>query len=133
MYSYTGLGKGRFIAVSTQHTELILVLFIHYCNISMQMTINLLLPHPVLFFSILIASFLSHLNLVYLLPVSFLHNPSSRVARRINTCNLNCVSLLKALQWLPITLTIQTSPASTLCFLTHCPTPPHPLILPTPS
>lgn len=78
------LKVGRFIAVSTQHAEFILVLsFIHYCNISMQMTVNLLLPQPVFFLSSLTASFLSHLNLVYLLPVSSLHNPSSRVARRI--------------------------------------------------
>ena len=47
IYPYTGWGKGRFIVVNVQNTEFILLLlFIYYCTISIQTTVNLLLPHP---------------------------------------------------------------------------------------
>ena len=44
---HTGWSKSRFIVVSLQRTEFILILiFIHYCTEVIQTTVNLLLPHP---------------------------------------------------------------------------------------
>ena len=48
MCTYAGVGENSFILVSTQNTEFILVLlFTSFVLFSIQVTVNLLLPHPV--------------------------------------------------------------------------------------